>query len=132
MKNKIKPSYYKPGRHDAIAYATEHNLGINEFSILKYITRWKQKDGVDDLHKAKEYLNRLIVDNELTMGQIPKPMNKYSEPDDLDKDIRDHHSQLILDELKETIEESYREFIKDTHKLDEADMLASKEFEVEI
>lgn len=35
-------------------------LGYHEGNIVKYITRWRSKDGVRDLRKAQEYLRRLI------------------------------------------------------------------------
>ena len=32
-------------------------------NVIKYICRWKHKNGVEDLKKAQWYLNRLIEDN---------------------------------------------------------------------
>lgn len=36
-------------------------LGYHEGNILKYIARWREKGGVQDLRKAQEYLRRLIA-----------------------------------------------------------------------
>ena len=33
---------------------------VNTGNILKYICRWKKKNGLQDLKKAKWYLNKLI------------------------------------------------------------------------
>ena len=41
-------------------YAYSHGLDFFEGNILKYITRWKDKNGIQDLYKAKAYLDRLI------------------------------------------------------------------------
>ena len=41
-------------------YAHSHNLDFFEGNIVKYITRWKDKNGIEDLHKAKQYLDKLI------------------------------------------------------------------------
>lgn len=41
-------------------YAMSHNLDFFEGNVLKYVTRWKHKGGVEDLLKAKQYLNKLI------------------------------------------------------------------------
>ncbi len=41
-------------------YAHSQGLGFFEGNILKYITRWKHKNGIEDLLKAKQYLDRLI------------------------------------------------------------------------
>ena len=37
-----------------------NNLGYLEGNIVKYITRWKDKGGVEDLKKARHYLDKLI------------------------------------------------------------------------
>ena len=36
-----------------------------EFNIIKYTYRWKKKDGLKDLHKARDYLDALIAWAEL-------------------------------------------------------------------
>ena len=59
-KEKIEhPSHYNRGI-EMWDYAHSHNLNFFEGNIVKYITRWKDKNGVEDLHKAKQYLDKLI------------------------------------------------------------------------
>ena len=59
-KEKIKhPSHYNKGI-EMWDYAHSHDLNFFEGNIVKYITRWKDKNGVEDLHKAKQYLDKLI------------------------------------------------------------------------
>ena len=41
-------------------YAKSHNLDFFEGNIIKYVTRWRQKNGIEDLLKAKQYLDKLI------------------------------------------------------------------------
>ena len=41
-------------------YITSNNLGYLEGNIVKYVSRWKDKNGVEDLLKAKHYLEKLI------------------------------------------------------------------------
>ena len=41
-------------------YIIANNLGYLEGNIVKYISRWKDKGGVDDLRKAQHYLAKLI------------------------------------------------------------------------
>ena len=41
-------------------YIVANNLGYLEGNIVKYISRWKEKNGVDDLRKAQHYLAKLI------------------------------------------------------------------------
>lgn len=47
-------------------FIAANNLGFFEGNIVKYITRWRDKAGVDDLRKAKHYLEKLI---ELEIGK---------------------------------------------------------------
>lgn len=41
-------------------YIKANNLGFFEGNIIKYITRWRAKDGLQDLKKARHYLDELI------------------------------------------------------------------------
>lgn len=49
---------------DVIEAFTSDLTGIEAFDIgnvLKYICRWKHKNGIQDLLKAKEYLDHVIL-----------------------------------------------------------------------
>jgi CRISPR/Cas system-associated protein Cas5 (RAMP superfamily) len=65
-KDNINPSHYTYGGIeciDAIAAATSYLGGEDAFctgNAIKYLWRWKQKNGVEDLRKAQWYINRLI------------------------------------------------------------------------
>jgi hypothetical protein len=41
-------------------YIVSNDLGFLEGNIIKYVTRWNYKGGVDDLRKAQHYLAKLI------------------------------------------------------------------------
>ena len=43
---------------------TTEVLDFFEGNIVKYVTRWKDKNGIEDLKKAKQYLDKLIELNE--------------------------------------------------------------------
>ncbi len=57
--DKINPSYYKKGI-ETTDYIVSHNMNYVEGNIIKYVTRYKEKNGLQDLLKAEWYLNRLI------------------------------------------------------------------------
>lgn len=57
--SKISPSYYKVGIQP-IDYIESWNMDYCAGNIVKYITRYKRKNGREDLLKAKWYLERLI------------------------------------------------------------------------
>ena len=62
MNDIINPKYYKKGI-ETTKYILSHDMGFCEGNIIKYITRYKQKDGLQDLKKAKKYLELLIQNN---------------------------------------------------------------------
>ena len=57
--SKIKPSYYGTGI-DVIEFCLRNNLTFMQGNVIKYVTRYKSKNGIEDLEKAKEYIDRLI------------------------------------------------------------------------
>lgn len=48
------------------AFITDQNLNFYEGCIIKYICRYRKKDGMKDLKKAKDYLEQLIHEYDLT------------------------------------------------------------------
>jgi hypothetical protein len=63
--NAIRPSHYASSNPDVPPiqmwdYALSQNLGFFEGNIIKYVSRWRNKGGVQDLQKAMTYLQRLI------------------------------------------------------------------------
>ena len=41
-------------------FIVANNIGYLEGNIIKYISRWKDKNGIEDLKKAQHYLQKLI------------------------------------------------------------------------
>ena len=62
-----KPAHYTKGI-ECWDYIVSHNLSYLEGNVVKYITRYKHKNGTEDLLKARAYLNKLIA--EQTKGNI--------------------------------------------------------------
>ena len=58
--DKIIPNYYHKGNVDTIEFSLENNLSFVQGNIVKYVVRYKEKNGLEDLKKAMEYLKRLI------------------------------------------------------------------------
>lgn len=52
--------HYRKLKIQPIQYIEANGLGFHEGNVLKYITRWKDKNGVEDLRKAVHYLELLI------------------------------------------------------------------------
>lgn len=75
------PSHYTQGGIEciqALEAATINLKGIEAVctaNAIKYLWRWKQKNGVEDLEKARFYINYLINNAELKTGENEK--SKY-------------------------------------------------------
>lgn len=52
-------SHYQ-GRIQTWDYIIAQDLGYLEGNIVKYVSRWKKKNGLEDLEKARHYLDKLI------------------------------------------------------------------------
>ena len=57
--DKINPPYYKKSI-EVTDFIIEYDMNFLEGNIIKYVTRYKNKNGIEDLEKAKWYLEKLI------------------------------------------------------------------------
>jgi len=53
-------SHYKGMKIQPIEYIQANDLSYCEANVVKYVSRWKNKNGVEDLLKAKHYIELLI------------------------------------------------------------------------
>tara|TARA_R110000765_G_scaffold281888_1_gene379147 strand:- start:178 stop:408 length:231 start_codon:yes stop_codon:yes gene_type:complete len=63
-------AHYRSSAIQPITYIHANKLSFIEGSIVKYITRWRDKGGVQDLEKIKHYVDLLIEleDNQGNVG----------------------------------------------------------------
>lgn len=59
------PSHYQARGVEVIDVIEAFGLGFHEGNVVKYLLRWRRKDGLQDLKKAQWYLDRFIK----TLGQ---------------------------------------------------------------
>lgn len=55
-----KPMHYNQGGIEPIDYITKNKLSYCEGNVVKYISRWRFKGGIEDLKKAKQYIDFII------------------------------------------------------------------------
>lgn len=60
MDNVNNPTHYNQGKIEVIDFIEDQNLGFCEGNAIKYICRYKKKNGIEDLKKSKWYIERLI------------------------------------------------------------------------
>ena len=61
------PSHYTNGTIECIDYLKDSMpfdsfIGFLEASAKKYLHRWRNKGGVEDLEKAQWYINRMVAE----------------------------------------------------------------------
>ena len=56
----VAGSHYKTKVIQPWDYIAANELGYFEGNIVKYVSRWRDKGGVQDLLKAQHYLDKLI------------------------------------------------------------------------
>jgi len=66
--DKINPSHYQQGNIEVIDFILDQKMDYLTATIIKYISRWRFKDGICDLKKAKWFLDKLIEQEEKFSG----------------------------------------------------------------
>lgn len=56
----IAGSHYKDKKIQPWDYIISNNIGYLEGNVIKYVSRYRDKNGIEDLNKAKHYLDKLI------------------------------------------------------------------------
>jgi len=60
FKKQVGGSHYKNYKIQPVEFIIKNNIGFVQGNIIKYILRFKEKGGVQDLLKAKHYIELLI------------------------------------------------------------------------
>jgi len=58
--NDVDPKHYHFDI-EPFDYIHDNQMNFAEGNVVKYITRWRYKDGIKDLYKAKQYIDMLIA-----------------------------------------------------------------------
>ena len=60
----INPSHYKQGKIEVIDFILDQKMDYLTANVQKYLARWRFKDGLCDLKKARWFLDKLIEQQE--------------------------------------------------------------------
>ena len=60
LQDQVGGDHYKNLAIQPVEYIHKNQLPFIEGSVVKYVTRWRAKGGVDDLRKARHFLDLLI------------------------------------------------------------------------
>jgi len=73
------PTHYKQGEIEVIDFILDQNMDYLTANVQKYISRWRFKDGIDDLRKARWFLDKLI-EQQMKNSVIDNKLSKIGEP----------------------------------------------------
>ena len=60
LNKQVAGNHYKDLPIQPVEYIYANALGYFEGNVVKYISRWRNKNGIADLEKAKHYIELLI------------------------------------------------------------------------
>ena len=60
LKEQVGGDHYSKLAIQPVTYINANGLSYLQGNVIKYVTRYKDKNGVEDLEKAKHYINMLI------------------------------------------------------------------------
>lgn len=60
LDKQVDGDHYKTQKIQPVEYIHANNLDFFEGNVVKYVTRWRNKNGLADLEKAKHYIELLI------------------------------------------------------------------------
>ena len=58
--NELNPTHYRQGKIEVIDFILYQRMDYLTASVQKYLSRWRFKDGICDLRKARWFLDKLI------------------------------------------------------------------------
>lgn len=69
-KEQVGGSHYKDMAVQPVEYITKNKLGYIEGCVIKYVSRWRVKGGIEDLKKAIHFLE-LLIEMEKEQKNVP-------------------------------------------------------------
>ena len=60
LDKQVSGDHYKAMPIQPVEFIHANKIGYFEGNVIKYVSRWKQKNGLADLEKAKHYIELLI------------------------------------------------------------------------
>ena len=68
-----RPSHYTKWKAmEPITFMILNNVPFAEGNVIKYVLRWRDKNGIEDLKKAMRYLEMMIMFEENKEDYLPK------------------------------------------------------------
>ena len=82
LDKQVGGSHYKDQPIQPVEYIHANEIGYFEGNVIKYVTRWRSKNGLADLEKAKHYIELLIdLEKEKVKASIPTVNLNLGQPE---------------------------------------------------
>lgn len=75
-KKQVGGEHYRGAAYQHWDWCVENNLGYLEGQVTKYLSRWRKKNGRQDLEKALHYAEKLVEVGYLRCTQKPYRLNR--------------------------------------------------------
>jgi hypothetical protein len=69
LEKQVSGNHYKDLPIQPVEYIYANALGYFEGNVIKYVSRWRKKNGIADLEKAKHYIELLIELEQRNAGE---------------------------------------------------------------
>lgn len=98
--SQVGGTHYNKRQMQPWDYIVANELGFLEGSIIKYVTRYKDKNGIQDLEKAKHFLEKLIEVQKGRLKDSDSALKKALSKDTVQSKtvilVREGHRELKL------------------------------------
>ena len=71
LQSQVGGSHYKGMAIQPFEYIHKNGLGFAEGCVVKYVSRWRVKNGLEDLKKARHFLD-LLIEAEIATASRPQ------------------------------------------------------------
>lgn len=108
-------SHYSRYEYQPIEFFNDLRLDFNRANALKYLARWKQKNGIEDLKKAQQYLRFFEQEHEKAIDKCEKFLRQF-----------DGMEKMIMEDILDGSIAEAREYIQELIEIEEANIEAEE------
>lgn len=97
LDKQVGGNHYEKMAIQPIEYILANKLGFVEGSVVKYVSRWEDKGGVEDLKKARQLLDMKISDLEAEPVEPVEPLSLSELVDFLNASLPDANKASLIE-----------------------------------
>ena len=98
----IGGSHYSQYEYQPVEFFSDLLLDFNRANAIKYLVRWRQKNGIEDLKKAQQYLRFFEQEQDKSLEKVERFLSQF---DGMEKMIMEDILEGSIAEAREEIQE---------------------------